>query len=75
MIHTSLPFRVLHICYTPQIEQALRRLSESDCGVCLGCREDISIERLKVQPEALYCVECKDRNESSIRLRGGVVFA
>ena len=58
-----------------QIERALGRLSEASFGVCLGCREDISIERLKVQPEALYCVECKDRNESSIRLRGGVVLA
>ena len=58
-----------------QIERALGRLSEASFGICLGCREDISIERLKVQPEALYCVECKDRNEWSIRLRGGVVLA
>ena len=33
-----------------QIERALRRLNESAFGVCLGCREDTSIERLKVQP-------------------------
>jgi len=58
-----------------QIERALHRLNEASFGTCLGCREDISIERLKVQPEAIYCVECKDRHESSIRLRGGVVLA
>lgn len=58
-----------------QIERALRRLSGESFGICLGCREEISIERLNVQPEAVYCVECKDRHESSIRLRGGVVLA
>ena len=58
-----------------QIERALGRLSEASFGICLGCREDISIERLKVQPATLYCVGCKDRHESSIRLHGGVILA
>jgi DnaK suppressor protein len=56
-----------------QIERALRRMAEASYGVCLGCGNDIPIERLKVQPETLYCVACKDRNELAASLRGRLV--
>lgn len=58
-----------------QIERALHRMAEAAYGICLGCRHDIPIERLKVQPETLYCVACKDRNELAARLRGTLVSA
>ena len=39
-------------------------------GVCRDCGENIPVQRLKVQPETIYCVECKERIEHSSSLRG-----
>ena len=53
-----------------QIEQALLRMRDASYGICLSCRGNIPIQRLKVQPETIYCVECKERIEYSSSLRG-----
>ncbi|MGE0273789.1 MAG: TraR/DksA family transcriptional regulator [Nitrospiraceae bacterium] len=58
-----------------QIEQALIRMRDASYGICRSCQEDIPIERLKVQPETIYCVECKERNEHSSSLRGKQIWS
>jgi DnaK suppressor protein len=40
------------------IERALQLMRTSDYGRCRRCRDDIPSERLKVQPDALFCVPC-----------------
>lgn len=41
-----------------RIEHALQLMRTSGYGQCRRCHEDIPYERLKVQPDALFCVPC-----------------
>jgi DnaK suppressor protein len=41
-----------------QIEAALNRIQDGTYGVCRRCEEPISLNRLDVRPEALFCVHC-----------------
>jgi RNA polymerase-binding transcription factor len=47
-----------------QIDSALARLDDGRYGICLGCDEEIPIERLRAIPSAIYCVGCKDARQS-----------
>ncbi len=40
------------------IERALQLMRTKDYGQCRHCHGDIPYERLKVQPDALFCVPC-----------------
>ena len=40
------------------IERALQLMRTKDYGQCRHCHQDIPYERLKVQPDALFCVPC-----------------
>jgi len=40
------------------IEHALQLMRTKDYGQCRHCRQDIPYERLKVQPDAQFCVPC-----------------
>lgn len=40
------------------IERALQLMRTKHYGQCRHCRQDIPYERLKVQPDALFCVPC-----------------
>ncbi|MDP3092204.1 MAG: TraR/DksA C4-type zinc finger protein [Nitrospira sp.] len=40
------------------IERALQLMRTTDYGQCRHCHRDIPYERLKVQPDALFCVPC-----------------
>lgn len=40
------------------IERALQLMRTKDYGQCRHCHLDIPYERLKVQPDALFCVPC-----------------
>ncbi|MEW6215050.1 MAG: TraR/DksA C4-type zinc finger protein [Nitrospirota bacterium] len=46
-----------------KIDEALRKLDESTYGRCEDCGEEISEERLKVLPFAIYCTECQEKRE------------
>jgi DnaK suppressor protein len=46
-----------------KIDEALRKLEEGTYGICEDCGSEISEERLKVIPFAIYCVECMERRE------------
>ena len=41
-----------------RIERALALLQTSKYGLCRRCKADIPYKRLRVQPDALYCVPC-----------------
>jgi len=47
-----------------EIDRALQRMSHVSYGTCQSCHQEIPLQRLKVQPEALHCVDCKGRKES-----------
>ncbi len=40
------------------INRALQLMRTADYGQCRHCHQDIPYERLKVQPDALFCVPC-----------------
>jgi DnaK suppressor protein len=46
-----------------KIDEALRKIHEGTYGKCEDCGEDISVERLKVLPFAIYCIDCQERRE------------
>lgn len=41
-----------------EIDAALRRLTEGRYGVCAGCGQLISLERLRAIPATLHCIDC-----------------
>jgi DnaK suppressor protein len=43
-----------------EVENALRRVAGGTYGVCEGCSEDISANRLKAIPWARYCLTCQE---------------
>lgn len=53
------------------IDGALRRLQEGRYGICEECGEEIPIERLKLMPAALLCVDCRSAEERERRRNAG----
>jgi DnaK suppressor protein len=45
------------------IEVALSKIRNQTFGECEMCGETISLQRLKVHPEAKYCITCQGRQE------------
>ena len=37
---------------------ALSKVDSESFGLCMECEDDIPIERLKLVPESVYCMEC-----------------
>ena len=50
-----------------EIESALKRIENGTYGLCESCGEQISLERLKVNPEARLCISCKEQAEKQNR--------
>ncbi len=46
-----------------KIDEALRKLEQGTYGICEECGEEITEERLKILPFAIYCRECQERKE------------
>ncbi|HDH02092.1 MAG TPA: transcriptional regulator, TraR/DksA family protein [Nitrospirae bacterium] len=46
-----------------KIDEALRKLNEGTYGICEDCGSEISDERLKIIPFAIYCVDCMEKRE------------
>lgn len=47
-----------------RISGALHRLDQGDYGFCQICGAPIGEERLKAKPDALLCINCKERREN-----------
>jgi len=43
------------------INLALEKIEKGKYGICENCGEEIPIERLKVHPEARFCLKCKQK--------------
>jgi len=48
-----------------EIEVTLGKISTLDYGVCEMCEDDIGVQRLKVKPHAIYCIDCREIVEKS----------
>ncbi len=46
-----------------KVDEALRKLEEGTYGICEDCGEEISEQRLKILPYAIYCIDCKEKRE------------
>jgi DnaK suppressor protein len=46
-----------------KIDESLRKLKEGTYGMCEDCGEEISGERLKILPFAIYCIDCQEKRE------------
>ncbi|MEW5744910.1 MAG: TraR/DksA C4-type zinc finger protein [Nitrospirota bacterium] len=51
-----------------KIDAALRKLEEGTYGICEECGDEISEERLKIMPFAIYCRDDQERREMIERL-------
>jgi DnaK suppressor protein len=47
------------------IEYALFKMENKTYGICEMCEEDIGEQRLKVKPQAKYCIVCREIVEKS----------
>jgi len=43
------------------IDLALEKIKKDKYGICEKCKKEIPAERLKVSPEARFCLKCKTR--------------
>ncbi len=51
-----------------KIDTALRKLNEGTYGICEECGEEISEERLKIMPFAIYCRDDQEKKEIMERI-------
>ncbi len=42
------------------IDYSLNKINDGSYGVCEMCEEDIGLQRLKVKPQARYCIVCRE---------------
>lgn len=49
-----------------ELENALRRLNETDYGMCEECGDEIGVARLKANPSARLCVQCQSAIEDGL---------
>jgi DnaK suppressor protein len=41
-----------------RLRNALSRIDSEMFGVCIDCEEEIGLERMKIRPESVRCVDC-----------------
>jgi DnaK suppressor protein len=58
-----------------KIDEALRKFNEGTYGICEDCGEEISGERLKILPFAIFCTDCQERREQleELQRREGLI--
>jgi RNA polymerase-binding protein DksA len=49
-----------------EIDEALARIDRKEFGTCVACGGLIPKSRLKIQPHAKHCIECKRRLEKGL---------
>jgi DnaK suppressor protein len=47
-----------------KVKKALARIETGTFGICEGCGEDISFDRLKARPVTTQCIDCKIKEET-----------
>jgi len=51
-----------------KIDTAIRKLNEGTYGVCDECGDEISEERLRIMPFAIFCRDCQEEREMKEKL-------
>lgn len=49
-----------------ELQNALKRLRETDYGTCEECGDEIGVARLKANPSARLCVSCQSALEDGV---------
>ena len=57
------------------IDEALMKLREGTYGVCEECGGEITPERLKVMPFAIYCRDCQEKREQLEKIAREVIIS
>ena len=57
-VETDLAIRNIEAEQLSHIDDALRAIDGGNYGICQRCHKPLSFERLKVKPNAKYCVDC-----------------
>ena len=50
-----------------QINHALQKIEMGNFGICIECDEEIPLKRLRVRPDASYCLNCQEAFERENR--------
>lgn len=50
-----------------EIDYSLGKIKSGTYGICEMCEEEISFQRLKVKPQAKYCITCREIVEKSTK--------
>lgn len=53
-----------------EIDYALNKIEDGTYGICEMCEEEIKLPRLKVKPQAKYCIVCRELIEKTPRKQG-----
>ena len=51
-----------------KIKESLEDIASGEYGICRSCGEDIAVKRLKANPVARHCIDCKAATENRARL-------
>ena len=46
-----------------RLKNTLGRIDREGFGLCIECEEPIALERLRLRPESLRCMECEEAKE------------
>ena len=46
-----------------KINETLKNIDEDEYGYCMGCGEEIGLNRLQARPTATLCIDCKTLQE------------
>lgn len=56
-----------HLGEIKECQDALQRLMNGSYGLCLGCGEEIELNRLKANPVSARCLSCQSKEERDHR--------
>lgn len=55
-----------HVLEVQAVEHSLGQLARDEYGVCADCGQGIGLERLRVVPTAIRCLDCQTRYERNV---------
>lgn len=63
LVDVDLTIVHIHMDELRAIDAALKRIASKEYGICVDCSDDISLDRLQVNPTAARCRPCQERFE------------
>ncbi|NMA95761.1 MAG: yteA family sporulation protein [Clostridiales bacterium] len=62
-ISKNMALKQEQVMHLKEIDEALQNIDTGQYGVCKGCGKDIPMERMRLMPTAIRCVDCQKDNE------------